>query len=57
MKTVFILFFILTDPTGDNRYQEIVMRDQRTCERQRHWMQARGIITGDQCLPVNYRVY
>ena len=57
MKTVFILFFILTDPTGGDSFQTMPISDLHTCERQRHWMQTRGIITGDRCMPVNYRVY
>lgn len=56
MKTVFILFYILIDSSGADQLNSLPMRDQQTCEQQRHWMQDRGIITGESCVAVSYKV-
>lgn len=56
MKTAFILFVLLTDPSGADRMHTMAYSDLGHCEYQRQKLAARGLIVGDHCARMTYKV-
>lgn len=48
-KVMFVLIFILQNPTGGDQLQSIAHEDAALCEYQRQWMKSRDIIVSRKC--------
>lgn len=48
-KVMYILFFILQNPTGGDKLESIVHYDPAKCEHQRQWLKSRNILVVSEC--------